>query len=86
MISLTVRDEKGELLQAFCEKVRALNQVQQCYLTTGDANCILVALLNDTEALHVFVSEHFMDNPFVCRFRSHLVTRPIKVGLAVPVE
>ena len=86
VICLSLRDENSEGLRSFCAKVQDLQEVQQCYLTTGDANCVLVALLPNAEALRAFVGEHFTDDPFVYRFRTHLVTEPVKVGLSVPIE
>ena len=86
VVCLNVREERGDLLRTSCENVGALPSVQQCYLTTGDANCVLVVLLPNGQALRGFIEEHFTDEPFVRGFQAHLVTKGIKVGLSVPIE
>ena len=86
VLQLSVRQENSKLLDTFIDSVSELPQVQQCYLTTGSANCVVVLLLEDAEALDRFVAHHFTDDPFVCRFRSNLVTRNVKLGLTLPLN
>lgn len=50
VLSLEVREERWELLSRFSRKVDGMPEVQQCYLTTGDSNCVIVALLPDAQA------------------------------------
>ena len=86
LIRLDVRDEKANLLAAFKAMVQGLPEVQQCYLTTGRRNCVLIAMLPDEAALERFADAYLRDSPFVRRFHARLVTQGIKVGLAIPLE
>ena len=46
-VHLTVRSERADLMSVFLNGMRRLPQVQQCYMTTGRSNCIVVLLLPD---------------------------------------
>lgn len=85
IINLHVRRERSDLLEAFVQSVEGLPEVQQCYFTTGRANCMAIVLLRDVAHLDEFIETNFVDNPFIRRVHARLVTREIKVGLAIPI-
>ena len=85
IIHLSVRKERSDLLQSFARRVSELPEVQQCYLTTGRANCMVVVVLRDAAQLEAFITANFAEDAFVRRVHARLVTREIKVGLAIPI-
>ena len=86
IVHLSIRKERSDLLRAFVRRVSELSEVQQCYLTTGRANCTVVVVLREASQLEAFIAENFADDAFVRRVHARLVTREIKVGLAVPID
>ena len=86
VVHLSVRKERSDLMQAFVRRVETLPEVQQCYLTTGRTNCMVVVLLHDAAHLEAFIAANFGDDRFVRRAHAHLITREIKVGLSVPID
>lgn len=85
VIQMEVRRESGRMASDFTAQMLELPEVQQCYLTTGTTNCVLIVLVWGSAQLEEFVEEHLVDNPFVREFTTSLVTRDIKVGLGVPI-
>ena len=86
IVHLSVRKERSDLLQNFVRRIGDLPEVQQCYLTTGRANCIVVVVLRDVGHLETFITANFADDAFVRRTHARLVTRELKVGLTVPID
>lgn len=84
IIHTEVHRGNGSMASAFLAGVRELPEVQQCYLTTGTINCVLIVVVRDSSAIETFVDEHLVDNPFIRTFTTSLVTRSVKVGLGVP--
>ena len=66
--------------------MEALPEVQQCYLTTGRRNCVIITLLRDANHLEEFVEANLANSSFIHRIRTRRVTREIKVGLTIPID
>ena len=70
---------------AFRRRVEAENAVQQCYDVTGESDYVLivsVAAMRDYEAL---AERLFGNDGNVQRFRTQVVLKRIKVGMALPL-
>ena len=85
LVRMDVRRENRQMASAFCTLMNELPEVQQCYLTTGSINCVLIVVVRDSTELEKFVEYHFVDNPFVRNFTTSLVTRSVKIGLGLPI-
>lgn len=86
VISLGIRRRRADLVADFILRMKALPEVQQCYLTTGRSNCVMIALLRNASHLEEFVDANLANQSFIRRIRTRLVTREIKVGLAIPID
>ena len=85
IIDMQLRTERSDLTARFVRTIRALNEVQQCYLTTGRWNCGAIVLLPDARAFDAFALAHLADDPSVRRYKARLVVRDVKISLSVPV-
>lgn len=86
VVRLDVRRQNGAMVSSFLASMNELPQVQQCYLTTGSINCVLIVVVRDSAEFERFADEHFVDNPSIREFATSLVTRSVKVGLGVPID
>lgn len=61
-------------------------QVQQCYYVTGDADFVLVVVVETMKAYEVLARSLFYENRNIKWFRSIVVMDRVKVSLDVPLD
>lgn len=85
VVEVRMASDCRDSIGAFRRRVEAEDAVQQCYDVTGESDYVLiisVAAMRDYEAL----AEHLFGNDGnVQRFRTQVVLKRIKVGMALPL-
>lgn len=83
-----VIDKERPLMRAlseFKELMLRAPEVMQCYDVSGEDDFIVVVTARDMREYEAISRRLFMENPNVRRYKSSLVVRRIKSGLAVPL-
>lgn len=63
VIRMDVRRENGPKAVAFFSFMNELPQVQQCYLTTGSTNCVLIVVVQDSIEFEEFIGSTSSTTP-----------------------
>ena len=85
VVQVRMASDCRDRLGAFRQRVEAEDAVQQCYDVTGETDYVLivsVASMRDYEAL---AERLFSVDDNVQRFRTQVVLKRIKVGMALPI-
>lgn len=85
VVEVEMERERTDLLDEFRRSMLQLDDVQQCYYVTGQADFILVVTAPDMAAYEEFSRRVFNDNPNIRRFHSNVVIDRVKAGLQVPL-
>ncbi|CUH50692.1 Lrp/AsnC family transcriptional regulator [Shimia marina] len=86
LVEVEMERERTDLLDEFRRSMLTLDDVQQCYYVTGQADFILVVTAQDMGAYEEFSRRVFNDNPNIRRFHSNVVIDRVKAGLQVPLS
>ena len=70
-------------LEAFKRRMRAAPCVQQCYYTTGEADFILVLVVENLKEYEQFTQTYFFEESNISRFKTSIVMDRVKVSLDV---
>lgn len=79
---MLVRESRMHL-DEFKRKMRGAPAVQQCYYATGDADFILIVVVQDIKEYEKFTQEYFFDESNVSKFTSSIVMDRVKVSLDI---
>ncbi len=83
IVDVSLERENRRYLDAFKQRMRNAPQVQQCYYATGEADFILIIVVNDIKEYEKFTQEYFFDESNVSRFTTSVVMDRVKVSLDV---
>ena len=83
IVGVVLERESRMHLDAFKRRMRQAQQVQQCYYATGEADFILVVVVEDIKEYEAFTQEYFFDESNVSRFTSSVVMDRVKVSLDI---
>lgn len=83
MVSLEKQVERA--LEVFEEKIRALPEVMECYLMTGDSDYLLRVVTRDLQAYEVFLMKHLTKFPGVSSIKSSFALKQVVYRTALPV-
>ena len=82
-----VLDRQSETVQAAFEaKMRAHDNVMQCYMVSGDADFIIVVQCADMDAFHIFVRTVLTDDPNIRNFKSMFAMNRSKFRTEINLE
>ena len=81
IVQVMLERESRLHLDSFKKRMRAAPGVQQCYYTTGEADFVLVVMVEDIKAYEAFTQEYFFDESNVSKFTSSIVMDRVKVSL-----
>lgn len=82
-----VLDRQSEAVQsAFEAKMRAHDNVMQCYMVSGDADFIIVVQFADMDAFHHFVRTVLTDDPNIRNFKSMFAMNRSKFRTEITLE
>lgn len=84
--SVTLSHHGDTLPERFREHVAELEEVQECFSVTGEADYLLRIVVPDLTALSKFITERLMRVPGVASVRSNIVLNSFKSGGAMPLR
>lgn len=83
IVQVMLERESRMHLDAFKRRMRSAPAVQQCYYTTGEADFILLIIVENIEEYEAFTQEYFFDESNVSKFTSSIVMDRVKVSLDI---
>jgi DNA-binding Lrp family transcriptional regulator len=86
MVRITLKSQADRDLRAFEQAISAVPEINECFLTTGEADYILRVLARDAADIERVHSSVLTKLPGVARVESSLVLREIVSGGAPPLE
>lgn len=84
MVSLEKQIEGS--LEIFEERVRALPEVMECYLMTGDSDYLLRVVTRDLRAYEAFLMTHLTKFPGVSSIKSSFALKQVVYRTALPIS
>lgn len=84
MVSLERQVENS--LDVFEGRVRALAEVMECYLMTGDSDYLLRVVTRDLQAYERFLMQHLTKFPGVSSIKSSFALKQVVYRTALPVS
>jgi len=86
IIRITLRAQTDQDLGAFERAIRAVPQVMECDLTTGESDYVLRVVARDAEDFERLHSKVLTKLPGVARVDSSFVLRPVVRNAGLPIE
>ena len=83
IVQVMLERESRMHLDAFKRRMRSAPAVQQCYYATGEADFILVVIVENISEYEEFTQEYFFDESNVNKFTSSIVMDRVKVSLDI---
>jgi len=83
IVQVMLERESRLHLDSFKRRMKIAPGVQQCYYTTGEADFILVVIVENIKAYEAFTQEYFFDESNVSKFTSSIVMDRVKVSLDI---
>ena len=84
-ISISLKQQSRETLQAFEERIVLRDEVMECYLMTGDADYLLRVAVPDMPALERFILEQLSPIAQVEKIRSSFALKQVRYKTALPL-
>lgn len=85
-ISISLKQQSRETLQAFEERITLRDEVMECYLMTGDADYLLRVAVADMPALERFILEQISPIAQVEKIRSSFALKQVRYKTALPLH
>lgn len=85
-ISISLKQQSREVLQAFEERIVLRDEVMECYLMTGDADYLLRVAVADMPALERFILEQLAPIAQVEKIRSSFALKQVRYKTALPLQ
>ncbi|MCG7507507.1 Lrp/AsnC family transcriptional regulator [Mesorhizobium retamae] len=78
VVNIELESERLDLIDAFKRDMRSAPEVTQCYMVTGDADFVIVVVVEDVAAFETFTKERLYANPNIRKFRSMIMLDRVK--------
>jgi Lrp/AsnC family leucine-responsive transcriptional regulator len=78
VVNIELESERLDLIDAFKREMRSAPEVTQCYMVTGDADFVVVVMVEDVAAFENFTRERLYANPNIRKFRSMIMLDRVK--------
>ena len=85
LVRITLKSQVDRELKAFEAAVRAVPEVVECYLTTGESDYVLRVVARSAEDIERIHSKVLTKLPGVARVESSFVLREVTRGAALPL-
>ncbi|AEI80234.1 Leucine-responsive regulatory protein [compost metagenome] len=85
-IHVSLERQAREGLDAFERAVRALPNVMECYLMTGDADYLIRAVVADVQAVERLIVDEITRIPGVANIRSSFALKQVMYDTALPLR
>ena len=86
ILNVTLYGESRAKLAAFADRMRSVDEVMQCYRTTGAAHFLLLVTVADMEAFDCFCEHHLHHRGDIERLVTSVVRERVKTGFFQPVS
>ncbi len=86
VVSVYLREEAAGTMAQLERYFRAMPEVTQCYLVTGDADYVLVVVARSMDDYAQFAQEVLYAHPSIMRFTTMAVMKNVKFSIGVPLE
>ncbi|MBE1285428.1 MAG: winged helix-turn-helix transcriptional regulator [Rhodobacteraceae bacterium] len=83
IVEVILERENLAALDAFKRRMRGAPCVQQCYYTTGEADFILVLVVENIQEYERFTQTYFFEESNISRFKTSIAMDRVKVSLDV---
>ena len=80
-VQIRLNRTSDDIFKRFNEAARALEQVQECYLVSGNFDYLIKARVNDMNAYRIFLGETLLGLPGVQESTSYVVMEQVKETL-----
>lgn len=84
-IMVTLERQIEHALEEFEAAIRALPEVMECYLMTGDSDYLLRVVTRDLRAYEAFLMEHLTKFPGVSSIKSSFALKQVVYRTALPI-
>lgn len=85
VVELSLHLGSSKIINSFKKLMSDCDEVMQCYYVAGALDFVVIVNVNDMRQYEEFSKKHFMDNPDVKQFYSHVVIDKVKVGYKLPL-
>ena len=85
-VSITLERQDQDELQVFEDAVRAVPEVMDCYLMTGEFDYLLRVVVADTEDFERIHSQQLTRLPGVARVHSSFALRTVQKSAVLPIR
>lgn len=85
-ISISLKQQSREALQAFEQRIGIRDEVMECYLMTGDADYLIRVAVPDMQSLESFILEQLTPIAQVEKIRSSFALKQVKYKTALPLS
>lgn len=86
IVGVTLEGDDAKAVANFTRKMQNTPAVVQCYFVTGQFDYIVVYAAKDMAEFDRFIQSELIADPCVSASSTSVVIRPVKVGLAIPVD
>lgn len=84
-VSLTLDEQREDLLASFENKMLAQDEVLQCYFVSGDIDYLVVVSAHDINAYHEFARKHFTNEPNIKKYRTSFCLNRVKYNTQISI-
>lgn len=78
VVNVELESERLDLIDAFKREMRSAPEVTQCYMVTGDADFVVMVVVEDVAAFEAFTRQRLYANPNIRKFRSMIMLDRVK--------
>lgn len=86
IVSVVMEREDAQIMAKFAQRMRATDQVQQCYEITGETDFLIVVKARDMEDFQAFCEGAFAEREHFRKFNTSVVLDHIKTGQSLPLR
>lgn len=85
-VMVTMERESAKQHAAFCSRMRAAPEVQQCYVLAGDWDYLVILATTSVAHYREVAERLFLEEGNIKRYDTRLVFKPVKLGLNLPTR
>ena len=85
-VLVTMERDSAKQHAAFCARMRAAPEVQQCYVLAGEWDYLVLLACSGLAHYRELAERLFIDEGAIRRYETHMIFEPVKLGLALPTR
>ena len=85
-VLVTMERDSAKEHAAFCARMRAAPEVQQCYVLAGEWDYLVLLTSSGLAHYRELAERLFIDEGVVRRYETNMVFEPVKLGLSLPTR